>query len=219
MSSDILLSVMTLLDYGGVDFMGADYFRLPEGVDRDTLTALILSETAEQEVVYPEPQTMATVVRAWSTARLDAWTRMLAALTEQYNPLHNYDRTETETAEEGEDETEATAETETEDTDDTTQSGTTVTEKVTGYNSNTFNDNTQNVGQGNVSGSRDRETTRDKAVTRSLGRDKSRTLRAFGNIGVTTSAEMLAGEMEVRQTDIYTIIADEFERYFCIGIY
>lgn len=203
MSNDILLSVMTLLDYGGIDFMGADYFRLPEGVDRDTLKALILSETAEQEVIYPEPQTMATVVRAWSTARLAAWSRMLTALTEQYNPLHNYDRTETET--------EATDETETEDTTDTTQSGTTVTEKVTGYNSNTFNDNAQNVGQGNVSGSRDRDVTRDKA--------RARELRAYGNIGVTTSAEMLAGEMEVRQTDIYTIITEEFERYFCIGKY
>lgn len=203
MSNDILLSVMTLLDYGGVDFMGADYFRLPEDVDRDTLKALILSETAEQEVIYPEPQTMATVVRAWSTARLAAWARMLTALTEQYNPLHNYDRTETET--------EATDETESEDTTDVTQSGTTVTEKVTGYNSNTFNDNAQNVGQGNVSGSRDRDVTRDKA--------RSRELRAYGNIGVTTSAEMLAGEMEVRQTDIYTIIAEEFERYFCIGKY
>lgn len=41
----------------------------------------------------------------------------------------------------------------------------------------------------------------------------------YGNIGVTTSAQMLLGELEARKTDIYKIITDEFRKRFCLLIY
>lgn len=40
-----------------------------------------------------------------------------------------------------------------------------------------------------------------------------------GNIGVTTSQEMLEAELKVRKADIYHIIAQEFKQRFCVMVY
>ena len=41
----------------------------------------------------------------------------------------------------------------------------------------------------------------------------------WGNIGVTTSAQMLQGELDVRRFNIYSQIADIFVSEFCILVY
>ena len=43
--------------------------------------------------------------------------------------------------------------------------------------------------------------------------------RVHGNIGVTTNQQMLTQEMDMRKTDIYSIICNEFKRKFCICVY
>lgn len=40
-----------------------------------------------------------------------------------------------------------------------------------------------------------------------------------GNIGVTTSQQMINEELKLRETDIYKIIANEFKNKFCIAVY
>ena len=71
-----------------------DAVTLPEGVDREEFTNRLLATLAELEVLYPEPETLKTAERAWSYARQQSWLRMQRALSEDYNPLHNYDRHE-----------------------------------------------------------------------------------------------------------------------------
>lgn len=41
----------------------------------------------------------------------------------------------------------------------------------------------------------------------------------FGNIGVTTAAQMIEGELTIRRNDIYNIITNEFRRRFCLLVY
>lgn len=41
----------------------------------------------------------------------------------------------------------------------------------------------------------------------------------YGNIGVTTSAQMLEGELEIRKQDLISIIVREFKEAFCIMVY
>lgn len=179
--------------------LNATNFPLPQTVDRDVLVPMILSETAEFEVIYPDPATLKIVIKAWATARAPAWQRMIDALDEEYNPLHNYDRHEEETI----DDAEAI-----DDTTQTTLSDTT-TGQVTGFNSPTFTDDRKTIGSGSRSGTSGRDRT--------YGRDRD--LHVYGNIGVVTAADMLAGEIKIRATDIYRIICDEFTRYFCIMVY
>lgn len=206
--SDITLSLLGIYNQRP-DVL--DNFHLPTGVSTDVLLPLLLSETAELEILYPEPDTLKTIVGAWSTARLASWEKMYTALTQVYDPLSNYDRTEVESGTDT-----GTVKTD----DDISDSGTgssslTNVGDVTGYNSNTFADASKQTSTGSSSSSASRE--RDNLETRNLAR--SRNLHAYGNIGVTTNAEMLAGELDVRKTDIYRIICDEFTRYFCLLIY
>ena len=41
----------------------------------------------------------------------------------------------------------------------------------------------------------------------------------YGNIGVTTSAQMIANELEIRKQDLISIIVREFKENFCIMVY
>lgn len=74
-----------------------DNFHLPDNVDKDTLTGMMLAEFAELEILYPDPDTFDTILDVWSAARKPAWTKLAAALEENYDPLWNKDGTITET--------------------------------------------------------------------------------------------------------------------------
>lgn len=228
--SDMNLSLLGIHNFltaqNEPSFMDAQYFALPSDFtadDRSAVTALILSESAELECVYPEPSTLCTVIKAWSHARLPSWTRMYDALTAEYNPLHNYDRYEietgTDTGTRTQTHTGTRGETEAEDIADTASD--TATGQVTGFNSSSFTDDKKTVSSG--TGSRDRDVTRSETRNLSDGETRnlanSRDLHAYGNIGVTTAVQMLNEELELRKTDIFRIITNEFIEYFCLSIY
>lgn len=200
--NDMTLSLLGMYQQDET-ILNSTNFPLPEGVTRETLLPLILSETAELEIVYPDPATFKIVCKAWANARGPAWERMVETLNNEYDPLHNYDRTETEQIDDAE--TIEDAET----VNDVT--GGTTTGQTTGFNANTFSDDKKTID----SGSLDRDRSFDRG--RTYGRE--RTMRAYGNIGVTTSQEMATAELDLRKTDIYRIITDEFTRYFCILVY
>ncbi len=229
--SDMALSLLGMYNEeqeeiadGGQDgsFLDADHFILPQSFsnqDRYDLCHIILSESAELEALYPSPETMRTVVSAWSRARCPQWTRIAQALTAEYNPIHNYDRYEQET---GTDtgtrtETDTGTRSETESINDTASD--TTTGQTTGFNSNTFADDKKTVssGTGNRSGQKGETRNLARGETRNLA--NSRNLHAYGNIGVTTAAEMVTQDINLRKTDIFRIIADEFISYFCLMIY
>ena len=229
--SDMTLSLLGLynqeqyeIENGGEDgsFLDSDHFLLPEDFtssDRYALCELILSETAELEVLYPNPATMRTVVAAWSRARLPAWERLYTALTEEYNPTHNYDRYEQETGTDTGTRTETDTGTVQEQETINNSASDTTTGQTTGFNSNSFSDDKKTVssGTGQRTGSKGETRNLSRGETRNLA--NSRNLHAYGNIGVTTAMEMILQEIDLRKTDIFRIIADEFSSYFCLQIY
>ena len=95
---------------------------------------------------------------------------------------------------------------ETRDQDD----GTTTTvygNTETGSSTTTFG-KTQSVTEGKTYGSQ-------LASTKS----GTHTLRAHGNIGVTTTQEMIRQQREIEQFNLYDIIIDDFRNRFCILVY
>ena len=205
--SVILISLMALYNQDS-SILNATNFPLPTGVSHDNLDPLLLAETAELELLYPEPSTLKTVIKAWATVRGPAWTRMITALTEEYNPLHNYDRQESWTDEHENEGTKSSA-----GSSESSGSGTDQTQ-VAGFNdaTNLTNKDKLTSESSGDSSSEYSEETSDTGTT-------TRTGRVQGNIGVTTSAQMLAGELEIRQQDIYKIIVREFIKMFCLGVY
>ena len=81
--------------------------------------------------------------------------------------------------------------------------GGTDTQSVAGYNSATMVDHTKDTTSGSSSGSW----------------SETHTTRRTGNIGVTSSQELLERERSVAQFNIYKYIVDSFKKRFCILVY
>lgn len=188
---------LTLLGLYNWDESILDGLTLPDGIDRETLKTNLLAETAELELLYQDPNIMKVLITAWARSMQRPWERMLLALNEEYNPLHNYDRTE---------EWEDTGET----NSNTTSAGTGSTvRKNAGWN----------PGAGLADSGQDTTNTTGTEAYEGESRNL-RKGRAYGNIGVTTSAAMLKEEVDTRQKyNIYDIIVADFKSRFCLMVY
>lgn len=124
------LSVLGLYNW---DSHILDSINLPEGVSLETLRDTILMDCAELEIIYPNPEFFKQAAGLWARSRLESWARMYKALSEDYNPLHNFDRHE-----EYKDER-------------TGDSNGTNTDRVTAYNSSSFTDRGQSAGSSHSS--------------------------------------------------------------------
>ena len=204
-----------------------DYLQLPSGIDKDTLVAELLVRSGEFEVLYPDPYMIRDLIGFWSKKHYPTFDKWIKALNVEYNPLDNYDRHE-EITEEHEgtfkgntsssNSSVGNSKSKVENDDTTTNTGDT-----TGYNSSDFVDNDQNVtvldGEQNSS-SEYADTTTGKGSQDNKDAYKNKhTSHLWGNIGVTTSAQMLQGELDVRRFNIYSQIADIFVSEFCILVY
>lgn len=72
-----------------------DLMQIPEQLNRDTLIDNLLAETAELEVLYPNPVVFKNLLGVWSAKNLDVWNRLYATTQYEYNPIENYNRYET----------------------------------------------------------------------------------------------------------------------------
>ena len=179
------ISVIGMYNYNHDIFSSLD---IPPGVDRDVLRDTILAEASDLEVLYPDPDVFVILMKQWSRTMLPVWIRIQKAITAEYNPIYNYDRTETHS----------------EKSSATGTSNNSNLDQVAGYNSNALENSGQQTGSESTSGKN--ETTYEH--------------RAYGNIGVTTSQQMMQSELDLaHNTNIYNIIADDFIKKFCIMVY
>ena len=72
-----------------------DLMQIPTELDKPTLIDNLLAETAELEVLYPNPVVFKNLVGVWSAKQLDIWNRLYATTQYEYNPIENYNRYET----------------------------------------------------------------------------------------------------------------------------
>lgn len=208
---------------------------LPAGLDADLVKDNLLAETAELEVIYPDAFFMQAMIGRWSHKELPIWTRLYKTTLLDYNPIENYDRTEEWT--EGEKsarsvDAETTGNSTTDSTGSTNTSGTTTADAtgqkfVSAYNETDFtptekdtdtqtgSSDTEQHEEGNVKVT----TTADTTTSETEKRDLVRSGRAHGNIGVTTSQQMLESEREVSLYNIIDVIINSFKNRFCLQIY
>lgn len=204
-----------------------DSLVLPAGVDRDVVVGNILLECAELEVIYPDPDVMTTAIGLWSAAELDSWRKLYETTRFDYNPIWNKDGTVIETEsthrihkELGSEDEKATAESS--DTTGIHNTGTDTTQ-VSAYDASTFQDREKNSTAGdstshNVtdsSGKTERDIDRDNMDAD----DRYYERKEQGNIGVTTTQQMIKEEREVDQFHIDDYIVQSFKRRFCLLVY
>ena len=208
--------------------------------DKQATINNILMEGAELEILYPDVPFMKSAIAAWSYKEKPVWQRIHTASRLEYNPIENYRRNETESIETSKTEqhsgNDTTSHTGTEsstssNTNTTTGSDSgTIDHKVTGYDSNTLVQQSQDSTTG-TSSSQDTQSG-NSAVTHNTQDqlthgeqiqhtgDDARTLLAYGNIGVTTSQEMLSQELDIApKLNTISAIVDSFIKRFCILVY
>lgn len=208
---------------------------VPDGVDVELVKDNLLAETAELEVIYPDAIFMQAMIGRWSAKELPIWERLYKTTLLEYNPIENYDRMEEWTeAEDTKKNTEAdatgTSKTDTDGTStrESNTDGVINDQKyVSAYNEVEFtpterDNNTQNEKNnseqkdvGTVSVKTSAENTTDETGNRNLLRKG----RAHGNIGVTTSQQMIEAEREVALYNIIDVIINSFKNRFCLQVY
>lgn len=164
----VTLSLLGLYQYNEQLFDG---LRLPSGVNKDTFVNNLLVETAEFEILYPDPEFMANMIAIWSSKELPVWEELEKTRHYDYDPISNYDRNE-----------------------ESTNIGESLG-KVAGYNAT------------------------DLVNSSGASTDVKRRARMWGNIGVTTTQQMINEQREVVKFNISDYIIDSFKRRFCLLIY
>ena len=216
-----LIGMNTYFQNASGDLFG--FLDLPTGLNKQTLIDNILLEGGEFEVLYSDPMSFKTSIGIWSDREAATFQRWVDALAIDYAPLENYDRQEawTDTLDsDGTSRTTGTNDTSTTTNEDIVGQSTVQTdvsaydssgyqpkEKVT-TNSRTDDDTTTRI---------DNDTTENNTTT--LDNTAQHRGRVHGNIGVTTSQQMLQQELDLGYWNIYSRITDMFLEEFCIMIY
>lgn len=208
-----------------------DELELPGSMNKDVLIDNILYEAASLEAYYPDPNFMKFMIGRWSFMNQSVWQKLYDTTVLEYNPIFNYDRTEEWSENEQMLDKRTLTGTERETSTDNSSgeirsSGTVQSElNVSGYNESSYVPREQTIETPDTLTSNTSETDRivsiDKNDTENMDRkrDNIRTGRAFGNIGVTTTQQMIQQERETVLFNMYKVITDSFIERFCLMIY
>lgn len=194
--SSATLSILGLYQWGMAE--NNDIFEnliLPDGINKELVTNTILEQCAEFEILYPDFDYMKFSIGLWSQRwyrTFDKWNKDLQI---EYNPIHNYDRTEEWTEKDN-------------GSASSIDSASSVSDNyVTAYNSDNLRKESQN--KASSSGKQIAETENENVKKG----------RAYGNIGVTTTVAMLSEDMEFARFNLIQQIVDCFKTEFCILVY
>ena len=176
---------------------------IPVGIDKDTLIDNILLRAGEFEVVYSNPFFYQNAIGVWSAKHKKTFEKWINALSIEYNPVENYDRME-----EWEDKSNGNS---TGETNGNTSLNSINENKVSAFDSDLYQPDSYNS---NTSNGNDNSNTKTNSSNNS-----KHVGRVHGNIGVTTTQQMLQSELSLAEWNVYEHITDLFIEEFCIAIY
>ena len=193
----------------------------PEGITAENVRDTLLLKFGTLETIFATAAAAKSAFTVWSSTKLPDWSLMWAALQEVYNPLENYSMVE----EMSDDETVREYGKSTTRTDNLshTKTGTESGTNDTGiYGFNSAQDSPDSTGENQTTyNTTDADTgTQVQADSGSDTETRNYTMTRSGNIGVTTSQQMLESEMELRSKwNMYEVIAAAFSREFCVMVW
>ena len=217
-----------------------DEMTLPPGINKEDFINTFLLNYGEFPVMYPSWQILKFAIGVWSKKWYHSIERIIRAMTEEYDPLHNFDRHEVYTDTEDKKGTNSTNrklnETVNENADRTTDtyndSNTNEeTERtVSAYNEDSYQPDNKETGtanttaNGNIEEESSRKETRNGTDDLTGETSEDRNLKheghLYGNIGVTKSTDMLADEISIRrQQNILDIVSEMLFKEVCIYTY
>lgn len=218
--------IRAILDYDNTVF---DNFTLPdtlpEELDRDELTAdiidTILFKYGDTPLFAPDPDVIKFYIGRWSKRRAPLWQRYYDAVTAEYNPIENYDRTEHSEFTHGKKVSYSGTVTDTPSGSIKIERDDTNTSDFSADNSTDYVPDRKDVLDGETVTSYENyqeQRSYNNADTNS-GIDKNDS-RIHGNIGVTSSMDLVNQELDlIPRLDFVEYIADDWHAEFCLMMY
>lgn len=217
-----------------------DGIALPEGLDHDSMVNSILFEAAELPPIYTNPALLKQMIIHYFKTRLAIHSQLVSVLSLEYDPIENYNRYEERNTSGSNEVTKTDSE-----TVNTTENGTTsgtvtssvsgstsgeVENKVSAYNADTYQPDDHTDSSTTSDTSTETETGGTSSNTGSSQKTGSgtetgshsgkETAHIHGNIGVTTSQQMIESSIELLGvSDVYRYITADFIKTFCIRCY
>ena len=219
---------LTLIGLYNYDNGLFDNLKLPEYIDKNIFVNNLLLRYGEFGVLYTNMDFMKFAIENWGRKYFNSFVRINKALTEEYNPIHNFDRFEDTT------DSDSTERKSTDNKNSTITATNTLVgsnevdenseSRISAYNSETYqpdNSNTTNTSQNNRSTSTSEQGQNDSASNSEEEKHNStHTGHLYGNIGVTKSQDMVTDEIKLRSNNnIYDIMSEIFKAEFLIMIY
>ena len=208
---------------------------LPEGISKDTVVDNLLMETAELEILYPNPYFMQAAIGTWSSKELPVWKKLYETTVLKYDPISNYDRSESWTENENTDKEEISQRrgnisTETDGTSTQNRNGSETVDTshyVSAYNETDFRPTTKDSESQNASSTTNQNDSSSVNssesssgnTSESENRSSKRAGEASGSTGFYTKQKMIEQEREVAMFNIIDHIISSFKNPFCLLIY
>lgn len=179
----------------------------PPILNKDTLIANIILTCAELSLVYPDPDTIRDAVRLWTNVNFQKWAELYSTMLYKYNPIWNKDGSYTDERQL------SRADTGTANSSGTSNVNGDLRHNVTGYDTNAYSPNTQETTQ-NSSGYTSQGATADNRA------ETEKTVHTEqGNIGVTTTQQMIIEQRNIVEFNLYDYITQDFKKNFCVMVY
>lgn len=220
------ISILALYNFDNSIFEG---LRLPESIaeQREAVIDTILLECAELEIVYPDFDIMKLAIRRWCDLELPIWAELQATREYEYNPIWNKDGIYTDTETRDLSGTRRLEERggSTVGTQRATQNAgnSTDTQQVQGFNDEGWSDAQKDIRSGTES-----ENVTETVIGTNNNTDIENTTdfgtvtherMEQGNIGVTTTQQMIKEQREVVDFSTEKYIVKSFKRRFCLLVY
>lgn len=195
-----LIGMYNFLEYQEIDLF--QKLTLPDDVDKEVCIQNILMQCDDKELLYPDSAFMIDAIGMWSKKWQRTFQKWVDVLGIEYNPLENYDRQEAWS-----DSTSTSESNSASASDSATNSN---YGDTSAFNVSTYSP--ESKAEGNTSAS-----STSQASSNQFEQSGHRG-RIHGNIGVTTSQQMLLAELDVDRFNIYEEIALIFMREFVLAL-
>lgn len=203
-----LMSILTMYKYDNTLFDG---LTVPDGLDKTGLINELCMQLAEVNTIISNPDVMKLAITEWSKTRSAIWEHLFETTQYEYNPIWNKDGSYTET----ETRNLKTTDNGTQTRDLTGTADSTVTGDRTAFNSDTYEPVDRGTSKGSSTDKGNIKSDNEKNDTGTVTRVRTEK----GNIGVTTTQQMIREEREIADWSLYQVIIDEFKMRFCIMVY
>lgn len=200
-----------------------DELQLPEGVDKKLVVNCILERHGNAALAHPDPEWMRHYIGTWSARRLPVWSKLEATLHLEYNPIENYDRKEEieEKRKINRMTSGIASETNGETNSEERSENQTSLHDVSAENATDYQADSKDTvtGGGTSSYRRDIDTSSETSGEENTTDTFTHRNRTHGNIGVTTSQQMIQSERDLVRYSLIEEITEDYRDAFCLDVY